>query len=109
MLKLLSYFTPGERKIPWAYTPPQAIDGCEILTEQDNRGNICFAFNPVSKGRMVNQLLSQAVIREAIDLRRLLPFKVPGPDMVSNVLTKNSAAPEYRKQVAAGATVWFPE
>ena len=37
-------------------------------------------------------------IREAIDLWRLLPFKVPGPDVVSNVMTKNEVAVTFQYQ-----------
>ena len=57
---------------------------------------------------MVNILMSQAMIREAIDLRRLLPFKVPGPDMVSNIMTKNEVAKTYKYQsdMLIGETPW---
>ena len=47
---------------------------------------------------MVNQLMSQAIIREAIELRRLLPYKVAGTDMVSNVMTKNEVTSVFKSQ-----------
>ena len=100
ILKLLSYLTPGDPKTQWAHTPPQARDGVPILCEQDNKGCIAFAFNPVSTGRLINMVISQAVIREAIELNRVLPFKVPTGQMVSNVGTKNETPKVYRRQVA---------
>ena len=108
VLKMLSYLVPYDSSITWPHVPPQAVDGCPILTEQDNRGNICFAFNPVSQGKLTNQLLSQTIIRESIELRRLLPFKVDGGDMVSNVMTKNETPDTYQKQTQAliGNVIW---
>jgi hypothetical protein len=99
-LKLISYFTPATTDIEWKHTPPQAIDGTPVLSEQDNKGCIFFAFNPVSNGRLINQTISMAVIRENIELHRLRPFKVPSKDMVSNVMTKNETAPDYAHQTA---------
>ena len=99
-LKLVSYFTPATTDIEWKHTPPQAIDGTPVLSEQDNKGCIFFAFNPVSNGRLINQTISMAVIRENIELHRLRPFKVPSKDMVSNVMTKNETAPDYAHQTA---------
>jgi hypothetical protein len=96
-LKLISYMTPSD-DCEWDFTPPQAIDGTPIPIEQDNKGCIYFAFNPVSNGRLVNQVISMCIIRESIELQRILPFKVPSKDMVSNVLTKNETAPDYRSQ-----------
>jgi hypothetical protein len=106
LLKLVSYFTPVDCE--WEHTPPHAFDGCEMLSEQDNTGCISFAFNPTANGRMVNQVISMCIIREAIELHRLRPFKVPSKFMVSNVLTKNESGPDYKRQCAMliGATVW---
>ena len=64
LLKLVSYFTPVDCE--WEHTPPHAFDGCEMLSEQDNTGCISFAFNPTANGRMVNQVISMCIIREAI-------------------------------------------
>ena len=69
VLKLLSYLTPQTAEIEWDQTPPQAIDGTPILTEQDNRGCVKFAFNPVVQGKMTNKCISMAFIRESIALR----------------------------------------
>ena len=54
ILKLLSYLTPGDQGVSWDFTPPQARDGVPIMCEQDNKGCIAFAFNPVSTGRLIN-------------------------------------------------------
>jgi len=98
VLKLLSYLTPQTAEIEWDQTPPQAIDGTPILTEQDNRGCVKFAFNPVVQGKMTNKCISMAFIRESIDLHRALPFLVPTGQMVSNVMTKNETAPVFKRQ-----------
>ena len=100
VLKLLSYLTPSDASIEWEFTPPQAHDGTPILTEQDNRGCVKFAFNPVVQGKMTNKCVSMAFIRESIDLHRLLPFQVPSGQMVSNVMTKNETAPVFKRQSA---------
>ena len=100
VLKLLSYLTPSDANIEWEFTPPQAHDGTPILTEQDNRGCVKFAFNPVVQGKMTNKCVSMAFIRESIDLHRLLPFQVPSGQMVSNVMTKNETAPVFKRQSA---------
>ena len=47
VLKLLSYLTPSDASIEWEFTPPQAHDGTPILTEQDNRGCVKFAFRQI--------------------------------------------------------------
>ena len=108
VLKMLSYFTPADLSLKWDHTPVQAYDGTPILTEQDNRGCVKFAFNPVVQGKLVNKGMSMAFIREQIELHRALPFQVPSASMVSNVLTKNEKADAYRKQTAmiTGATPW---
>ena len=108
VLKLLSYLTPIDPDVEWEHTPPQAFDGAPILTEQDNRGCVKFAFNPVVQGKMTNKCISMAFIRESIDLHRLLPFQVPSGQMVSNVMSKNETAPVYKRQsnMLIGAEPW---